>query len=37
VTAGDSIGGTGWRLLAVTADSVEIGQGNERRSLSLGR
>ena len=37
VTAGDSIGATGWRLLAVTADSVEIGQGSERRSLSLGR
>jgi hypothetical protein len=37
VSAGESIGGTGWRLLGVTADSVEIGQGSERRSLSLGR
>lgn len=37
VTAGEGIGSTGWRLLGVTADGVEIGQGNERRSLSLGR
>lgn len=37
VTAGEGIGSTGWRLLAVTADGVEIGRGNERRSLSLGR
>lgn len=37
VSPGDGIGGTGWRLLAVTADGVEIGQGSVRRTLSLGR
>lgn len=37
VTPGESIGSTGWRLLGVTAEGVEIVQGNERRSLSLGR